>query len=110
MVAEIQVKLVAEKFMSEFYFNRAQKPEQIARQLLDLGQYREAAHFAVFGEGEEAAEEVFDLTNNPSRQAEREQLYGRGRSVSVGDIVSVDGVDYLCGSMGWTKLVDKVAV
>ena len=69
MVAEIQVKLVAEKFMSEFYFNRAQKPDQIARQLRDLGQYREAAHFAVFGEGEEAAEEVFDLTNNPSRQA-----------------------------------------
>lgn len=52
-----------------------------------------------------AAEEMFDLTNNPSRQAEREQVYGNGRSVSVGDIVEVDGVDFLCSSFGW-KILD----
>ena len=51
--------------------------------------------------GIDAAEEMFDLTNNPSRQDEREELYGNGRSVSVGDIVEVDGVDYLCSSFGW---------
>ena len=50
------------------------------------------------------AEEVFDLTNNPGRQDEREELYGRFRSVSVGDIVEVDGVPFLCASMGWTAL------
>jgi hypothetical protein len=54
--------------------------------------------------GEDAAEEMFDLTNNPSRQDEREKLYGRGRSVSIGDVVSVDGVDYVCESIGWVKL------
>ena len=52
--------------------------------------------------GEAAAEEMFDLTNNPSRQDEREAKYGRGRSVSVGDIIDVDGTKYLCASCGWT--------
>lgn len=54
--------------------------------------------------GERAAEEMFDLTNNPSRQEERELMYGNGRSVSSGDIIRVDGVDYLCCSVGWEKL------
>lgn len=53
---------------------------------------------------EEAAEEMFDLTNNPSRQEERIRTYGNGRSISVGDIVNVDGVDYLCMSAGWEEL------
>lgn len=51
--------------------------------------------------GEDAAEEVFEITNNPARQAEREEKYGNGRSLSVGDIVEVDGVDYFCDSVGW---------
>ncbi|HEX8605111.1 MAG TPA: hypothetical protein VF774_20875 [Pseudoduganella sp.] len=38
---------------------------------------------------EDIADELFDLTNNPGRQQEREQKYGRGRSLSVGDIVKV---------------------
>ena len=54
--------------------------------------------------GEEAAEEAFDLTNNPSRQEEREKVYGYGRSVSVGDVVLVDDDGYLCMSSGWQKL------
>ena len=55
-------------------------------------------------EGYEAAENAFDLTNNPSRQEEREENYGSFRSVSVGDIVEVDGIDFLCSSFGWTEL------
>ena len=54
--------------------------------------------------GEDAAEEVFDLTNNPYRQTERENLYGRGRSLSVGDVVNVDGEDFYCAGSGWIKL------
>ena len=50
------------------------------------------------------ADELFDLTNNPSRQEEREKVYGRGRSLSVGDIVEAWGVKLLCCSFGW-KLV-----
>lgn len=51
-----------------------------------------------------AAEEAFDLTNNPSREEERDAFYGRHRSVSVGDIVEVDGTNYLCGSFGWITM------
>ena len=45
-----------------------------------------------------------DLTNNPSRQEEREVRYGNHRSVSVGDIVEVDGVNYLCLPNGWEQI------
>ena len=55
-------------------------------------------------EGEAAAEAMFDLTNNPNRQIERLHRYGNGRSVSSGDIVEVDGVNYLCCSIGWVVL------
>jgi len=51
--------------------------------------------------GEEAAEEMFDLTNNPERQAEREVQYGRGRSLSVGDKVQVGDKEYVCAPSGW---------
>lgn len=59
--------------------------------------------------GEEAAEEMFDLTNNPSRQDERELRYGNYRSVSVGDIIVVEEQPELvstwrCDSTGWTKV------
>jgi hypothetical protein len=53
---------------------------------------------------EDAAEEMFDLTNNPSRQEEREDKYGRGPSLSSGDVVEFEGVRMLCMSMGWAKL------
>lgn len=54
--------------------------------------------------GEDVADEMFDLTNNPGRQVEREMIYGNGRSLSVGDIVIVDGEMFACLSFGWAKL------
>jgi hypothetical protein len=56
-----------------------------------------------------AAEEMFDLTNNPGRQEERERMYGTGRSVSTGDIVEVEEVltgrtHWLCMSIGWKQI------
>lgn len=54
--------------------------------------------------GEEAAEELFDLTNNPSREVERDQALWERQSLSVGDIVQVDKEYFLCEGMGWTKL------
>ena len=54
------------------------------------------------------SEEAFDLTNNPYRQSERVELYGRGRSLSIGDIVEVcangETTEFLCDSFGWIKL------
>jgi hypothetical protein len=68
-----------------------------------FNQYEIVAKFDIdqYYDGEAAAEEVFDLTNNPSRQTEREVKYGRIRSVSVGDVVAVNGVAYYCSSIGW---------
>jgi len=97
------VKLVNEQFMGEFYFRKDQ--EATARGLLAEGHYRRTGPCVVTElQGEAAAEEIFDLTNNPGRQAEREERWGRFRSVSVGDIVNVDGVDYLCVSVGWERM------
>jgi hypothetical protein len=102
MVAQVIVKLVNEQFMGEFYFRPDQ--EATAHSLLKDGWYRSAYECFMQGIGKDAAEEMFDLTNNPDRQEEREQVYGRQRSVSVGDIVEVNGVNYLCLSTGWKEL------
>lgn len=53
-------------------------------------------------EGQQAADEIFDLTNNPSRQDERDQYFADCRSLSVGDVVIVDGIIILCCAFGWS--------
>ena len=69
-----------------------------------LQRYEISEGIATEKTGEDAAEEAFDLTNNPMRQEERERVYGRGRSVSVGDVIDVDGKMFLCSSIGWKVL------
>jgi hypothetical protein len=59
--------------------------------------------------GEAAAEEAFHITGAPDECLTNEQRYilksnnYKGPSVSVGDVVSVDGVKFLCDSSGWVK-------
>jgi len=55
---------------------------------------------------EDIAEELFDLTNNPGRQDEREERYGRGPSLSVGDMVEIleTGKCVVCMPSGWEVL------
>ena len=101
-MATATIKLVNGELLGNFYFTP--DPVALAQKLLKGGLYQVLGTMAVDAEGEAAAEEVFDLTNNPSRQDEREQVYGRGRSVSVGDIVCVDGQDFLCASVGWVAV------
>jgi hypothetical protein len=69
-----------------------------------FSEYEVCKSFTVKQAGSAAAEEAFDVTNNPARQHERETVYGTGRSVSVGDVVEVDGIDYVCNSFGWDIL------
>ena len=90
--------------MSEFYFSTLYTPVELANKLKKSSAYREASVFRIEEEGEAAAGFAFDLTNNPSKQTERAKIHGFQRSVSVGDIVEVNGVDYLCASAGWIKL------
>lgn len=102
-MATATIKLVNGELMGSFYFTK--DPEALARKLLAEGYYKVAGTMGFPAmEGEDVAEAVFDLTNNPSRREEREELYGSFRSVSVGDIVCVDGVDYLCERFGWKQL------
>lgn len=70
----------------------------------NLHLYTEAGEFETALIGEEAAEEAFDLTNNPSRDDERQEKYGNGRSVSSGDVIDVDGKKFACLSFGWATL------
>lgn len=101
MNTQVTVKLISPEYMIEFYRRDIQS---IAKNFLAEGQYKLSTTFTTEKTGEDAAEEAFDLSNNPSRQYERSRIYGKFRSVSVGDIVSVDGVDYLCAPCGWEKL------
>jgi len=102
-MAVATIKLVNGELLGSFYVTK--NPAELASKLLREGYYKVQGTMGIPGlEGEAVAEEVFDLTNNPSRQDEREELYGRFRSVSVGDIVNVDGADYLCCSQGWWRI------
>jgi hypothetical protein len=77
---------------------------KLVSELQDNGEYSPNWTFERHGEAEDICEYVFDVTNNPARQDEREAVYGRGPSLSVGDIVSVNGTAYLCDSVGWVKV------
>lgn len=96
----ITVMLAPTELMHEFYFNK----DQAAVAQANLANYTTKASWWSDLEGEDAAEEVFDITNNPSMHSFREQLYGPFRSVSVGDVVKVDEDQFLCCSFGWMKL------
>lgn len=80
------------------------KQDETAKDALGQNLYTSTLFGVVPMEGKDAAEEMFDLTNNPGRQDEREERYGRGRSLSTGDIVQVDETLYLCCSFGWKVL------
>lgn len=101
MISAVTIKLAPTELMGLFYTSRR---GVVNVALGNYNAYEIRPCFAVDAAGIDAAEEAFDLTNNPCRQDEREQLYGRGRSVSVGDIVEVDGTNYLCNSTGWLEL------
>ena len=90
-------------------YNRLMGGERTAtyvREMLAEGKWyqKESALFDVQGDGKDAAEEVFCLTNDPDRQDEREKVCGRGPSLSVGDIVVVGEEQWVCCSVDWEKL------
>jgi hypothetical protein len=100
MMTKVTILLAPNTVLREIYFTAG------VRGLVEenISHYTACKPFEVNCINEDAAEEVFDLTNNPSRQEEREEKYGRGRSVSMGDIVDVEGVKWVCMSTGWEQL------
>ena len=101
-MAKVVIHLGTRLILREFFFKG--DPEKMALIRQELPHYTVGGTFETDLEGEAAAEEAFDLTNNPSRQEEREEKYGNGRSVSSGDVIEVDGVKFVCMSIGWEKL------
>lgn len=99
-MSQITVLLAPSTLMGDFYFTK----DQIGLAQANLTNYTAKASWYTDLSGEEAAEEVFEITNNPGLQAQREEYYGPFRSVSVGDIVKVDNDKFLCCSVGWVKL------
>ena len=87
--------------MINFY---TKDPVAAAAELIKRDAYKKIGVIQTELHGEEAAEEMFDLSNNPSRQEEREVKWGANRSLSVGDVVFVDDEAWLCCSMGWQKM------
>lgn len=86
--------------MSEMY--RALGDQgKVAKELLDKGFYVSRKLPDMEGSIEEIADELFDLTNNPSRDVERDRVWGWGSSLSVGDIVQVGNKRVVCCSFGW---------
>lgn len=104
-MALVKIKLASSSLAAEIYFNSNESNAiQAVRAALAANLYTESNLFRVDGDSADAAEDTFDLTNNPSRQAERELKYGNGRSVSVGDVVVVEEEQWLCMSSGWVEV------
>lgn len=102
-MATVVIHLGTERIMREFFFKSNDEKLNLVRQEMPL--YTVGGLFSTSLESEAAAEEAFDLTNNPGREDERGEKYGNGRSVSPGDVIEVDGVKFVCMSIGWEKLV-----
>jgi hypothetical protein len=101
-MSKVTIHLGTRRILREvFFLGDAEKMAMIRE---ELPHYTVGGTFETELTGEDAAEEAFDLTNNPCRQDERETKYGRGRSVSSGDVIEVDGVKYVCMSVGWEIL------
>lgn len=102
-MANVKIKFIPAGMMTVDMYLPGGK--ETARRGVASGLYvEESKWFEVNGDSKDAAEDAFDLTNNPSRQDEREQVYGRGRSLNVGDIVVVGEEVWLCAPMGWVEL------
>jgi hypothetical protein len=77
---------------------------QAAQDLMDQGAYHCIGDFETHQQGQLAAEDMFDLSNNPSRDGERGLRWGPNRSLSVGDIVETGADRWLCASIGWQQI------
>jgi len=104
-MAVVKIKFADAAMQGTMYTHGGLAVVPFVRAALKEGHYsEESALFTVNGDGKDAAEEVFDLTNNPGRQDERERIYGRGSSLSTGDIVVVGEEQWVCQSFGWAEV------
>lgn len=100
-MTQVTLHMLKPELMINMYTGGMRNQLETARKLLAEGAYEQVKLETITSTVFIIADEIFDLTNNPSRQDEREKAYGRGRSLSVGDIVEAYGEKLLCCSIGW---------
>lgn len=99
-----------ESAWTEFHRNRFSNDfDKVAFVKKNLFTKYETVSFGTDLVGEDAAEEAFDLSNNPCRNEERARVWGKRPSLSVGDVVEVfdsneTSTAYMCDSFGWVAI------
>ena len=57
--------------------------------------------------GRAIADEAFHILNAPDEllniQQQQIAQYSKGHSLSVGDVVEAEGIEYMCAPMGWLE-------
>lgn len=102
-MSTVTVKFLPSELMRNFLMAGRDRRMQWVKD--NLKNYSDSMTFELVGYNpEDCCEEMFDISNNPSRQVERAKMFGKYRSVSVGDVVVVDGVKWICDSIGWKKI------
>jgi len=94
--------LAPDDMIGSFYFRATPQALDVVR--VRRSSYRLAGMIPTDLVGEDAAEMVFDISNNPSKESIKESMGWVGRSLSVGDIVVVDGAEFVALPVGWKIL------
>lgn len=89
---------------SHMFYGSELTLRRVVADLIRVDAYRKVCVVETSLEGERAAEEMFDLSNNPEREEEKVQRWGDHPSLSVGDVVFVNDESWLCCPAGWIKL------
>ena len=92
-MSKVQVLFPGERFRSKFF--------DLSDIVAMRSSYVTVAEFEVDETAVDAAEEAFSISNNPFRNSDRAVYFKQLRSLSVGDIVVVDSVEYACMPVGW---------
>jgi hypothetical protein len=98
-MSQITVFLAPDEALGDAYF-------MPMRSFLDkhMINFKKVLTYTSMLNGTDAAEDAFDVSNNPYRQEERSSLFGKNRSLSVGDVVLVDELCYMCAPSGWNVI------
>lgn len=105
-MAHVTISYLKDGARSEFYpwrrLGTSGPPPDFEKILANPDKWETGPSFEIDLIGEEAAEEIFDLSNNPGRYNEWQNKTLGAPALSVGDLVEVDSEIYLCENIGWS--------
>jgi len=86
--------------MKILLINRFEEAETVVVSLTDLGRMKGRSISMM-----EGVEALYELSNDPSLQKWRDELWGNHRSLSVGDIITCIGNVFEVASIGFNHIV-----